>query len=70
MTQNELNRSVAAATGETVTEIARRGFVPLTPNCQECEPEDKQLDNYLDWDECDLHHNVQLFPQPSAPILI
>ena len=70
MTQNELNRSVAAATGETVSEIAHRGFVILTPLCQECEPEDKQLDNYLDWDECDLHRNVQLFPQPSAPILI
>ncbi len=35
MTQNDLNRAVAAATGETVSEIARLGFVPLTPSCQE-----------------------------------
>jgi|GEM_PF-3231056 hypothetical protein len=26
MTQNELNRAVAAATGESVTEISSRGF--------------------------------------------
>jgi hypothetical protein len=26
MTQNELNRAVAAATGESVTEISARGF--------------------------------------------
>ena len=31
MTQNDLNRAVARATGETVTEIARRGFQPLMP---------------------------------------
>lgn len=68
MTQNDLNRSVAAATGETVSEIARRGFVPLTPVCQEYKPDDEQLENYLDWDEFDLHRNVQLFPQLSTPI--
>ena len=30
MTQRDLNRAVARATGETVQEIDRRGFVPLT----------------------------------------
>ena len=30
MTQNDLNRAIARATGETVTEIGRRGFQPLT----------------------------------------
>ena len=30
MTQHDLNRAVARATGETIQEISRRGFVPLT----------------------------------------
>ena len=29
MTQRDLNRAVARATGETVHEINRRGFIPL-----------------------------------------
>ena len=28
MTQTELNRAVARATGETVTTLSQRGFVP------------------------------------------
>lgn len=31
MTQSELNREVALATGEDLTTIAHLGFVPLTP---------------------------------------
>ena len=31
MTQAEMNREVAAATGESVSTIATMGFVPLTP---------------------------------------
>ena len=31
MTQAELNREVAAATGEAVSTVAQMGFVPLTP---------------------------------------
>ena len=31
MTQAEMNREVAAATGESVSTIARMGFVPLLP---------------------------------------
>ena len=52
MTQNELNRAVACATGETVSEIASRGFVPLTdvPFETDFEP--------IDWDELDGDRNV------------
>lgn len=32
MTDNELNRAVARATGETVSEIRSRGFSLLQPN--------------------------------------
>lgn len=53
MTQNDLNRAVARATGETVTEIAERGFQPLTAVPYETEANDGELDQYLDWDELD-----------------
>jgi hypothetical protein len=45
MTQRDLNREVAAATGETVSTIERLGFVPLTPLPVEREP------LVIDWDE-------------------
>jgi len=47
MNQHDLNRAVAAATGETVSEISHRGFVPLTPTPVEREP------LVVDWDETD-----------------
>ena len=47
MTQNELNRAVARATGETVSEVSYRGFVPLTNVPVEREP------LWIDWDEHD-----------------
>ena len=47
MTQNDLNRAVARATGESVGEIARMGFVPLGPEPGEHDiPEPR-----LDWDK-------------------
>ena len=47
MTQAELNREVAFATGETVSTVAQMGFVPLTavPFERDREP------LVLDWDE-------------------
>lgn len=60
MTQNDLNRAVARVTGETVTEISRRGFQPV-----DIEPTDQELEPYLDWDEVDLHRNVALLDSPQ-----
>jgi len=47
MTQAEVNREVAAATGESVSTIAQMGFVPLTsiPYERDREP------LVVDWDE-------------------
>ena len=56
MTQRELNRAVARATGETVAEIAHRGFVPLT----EIPPE--PTGQTVDWDEQDAQRNVRWHP--------
>lgn len=52
MTQNELNRAVARATGETVSEISYRGFVPLTEMPVEREPQ------WIDWDELEEERSV------------
>ena len=57
MTQNDLNRAVAYATGETVRTIADLGFVPLTHGPVEREPQT------VDWDEADAERPV-LFPLP------
>jgi len=54
MTQAELNRAVAAATGETVRTVAEMGFVPLTEGPVEREP------LTADWDEVD-EDRVALF---------
>ena len=47
MTQAELDRAVAEATGETVQTITRRGFSLLAPIPVEREP------LTVDWDEID-----------------
>jgi hypothetical protein len=47
MTQSELNREVSAVTGESLSTIAERGFVPLTCGPMEREPQ------VMDWDEPD-----------------
>ena len=56
MTQSEINRAVAAATGETVKTIADMGFVPLTAVPIEREP------LIVDWDAMDARR-VGLFPK-------
>ena len=48
MTQAELNREVSAVTGESVSTIAGRGFVPLTVGPVEREPQ------VVDWDGADF----------------
>ena len=47
MTQHELNRAIARATGESVTTISSLGFVPLTSIPHEREP------LVVDWDDLD-----------------
>lgn len=47
MTQAELNREVARATGESIRTIGSRGFVPLT--AQPYERDREPL--VVDWDE-------------------
>jgi len=55
MTQQQFDRLVAAATGEDIREIRRRGFGPADAEVVAFDPEpfDVDIDKYLDWDEVD-----------------
>jgi len=52
MTRNDFHRAIARATGETVSEITRRGFQPL--ELEPTEPEDL----IVDWDAVDQQRYV------------
>ena len=65
MTQRELNRAVAKATGETVAEIAHRGFVPLTEIPYEREGET------VDWDEQSANRTICSYPRRRrTPVMV
>ncbi|MBC7820486.1 MAG: hypothetical protein IAG10_26680 [Planctomycetaceae bacterium] len=52
MTQAEVNRAVARATGESVRTIQRLGFLIADPDSDFDDPDDEELGPYvLDWDE-------------------
>jgi len=54
MTQAELNREVAAATGESMSMVRLMGFVPLTPV-----PFERDRDPLVvDWDEVEQQRMV------------
>ena len=54
MTQSELNREVARATGETLRTVAFMGFVPLTVKPYERDREPLMVD----WDDVDRRRDV------------
>ena len=64
MTQAELNRAVAAATGETVRTVAEMGFVPLTATPVEREP------LVVNWDDLDARRHVPVFAQRQRRELV
>jgi hypothetical protein len=64
MTQHDLNRAVARRTGESIHEISRRGFVPLTRIPVEVEP---PACSPVDWDALDRLRIGVLFPQRARP---
>ncbi|MEM8669355.1 MAG: hypothetical protein AAGG48_17660 [Planctomycetota bacterium] len=55
MNQNEINRAVARATGETVSAIKRLGFLIADPNQPFNDPTDPvHGGRVIDWDDFDL----------------
>ena len=59
MTQRDLNRAIARATGEDIDTISRMGFVELQSVPFEREPQ------FVDWDDVDAGRNVAVLPQRS-----
>lgn len=53
MTRRELECELAAATGESVREIRRRGFSIVRPDETESDTEIYTMPNIVDWDELD-----------------
>jgi hypothetical protein len=52
MTQAELNRAVAAATGESSRTVSRLGFTIADPDVVDFDPEpDDTPPQYLDWEQ-------------------
>ena len=68
MTQRDLNRAVASRTGESIHEISRRGFIPLTRVPVELDPEPPACDP-VDWDAVDRLRIGVLFPQRLQPAI-
>jgi len=64
MTQTELNRAVAKATGESLSTISSMGFVPLTGIPIEHEPKT------VNWDEADTDRKVCLQPHRRRPPVV
>ena len=55
MNQNDFNRAVAKATGESAETIARHGFVLLTPAPFEREPQKANYDDFLEGGAASAH---------------
>ncbi len=70
MTQCQLNRAVAKATGESVGTIGQMGFSVADPEQVRFDPEPwkpgdlREIeDRILDWDLVELRRNVPVVPQ-------
>ena len=59
MTQAEINRAVAQATGETVCTISELGFSIADPDLVDYDSEPFDIEDLIvDWDEADCRRNT------------
>ena len=65
----DLHRSVARATGETISTISRRGFSIADPITVNHDPEPIPEDAFLDWDRFALEQNLAILEQPIASLI-
>ena len=69
MKRRDLNSAVAAATGEDVREIRRRGFSMLNLRQRDFDPEpDNRTPQSVDWDRLDQRRNFAVFEQVFGPL--
>ncbi len=66
MTQNQIDRLVAEATGEDLREIQRIGFGLVDPDIVNFDPEPYLPPQIIDWDEVDLGRNVAVVAQSTS----
>ena len=69
MNQRDLHRSVARTTGESISEIARRGFSIADPITVEHDPEPIPEGDYIDWDLFALDNNMAILEQPAQSLI-
>ncbi len=71
MTQSEVNRAVARATGESVETIGQMGFSIADPDQANFDPEPCEFSvdpeaKIVDWDQLDVDRRMPLVAQPAA----
>ena len=63
MTQQELDRQVARATGENLCEIRQRGFSVADPDLVDYDPEPCDIEDLIvDWDALDASRYTPIMP--------
>ncbi|MFT5523614.1 MAG: hypothetical protein ACI9HK_001562 [Pirellulaceae bacterium] len=71
MRQNDLNRAVADATGETVTTIKKLGFMLAEPDIFDDLDDEIAGPLVIDWDELDAQRYLRnWFPEPHSPTTV
>lgn len=66
MTQSEIDRAVATATGETVHTVSVLGFTIADPEIVEYDPDPCDIEDLIvDWDELDAQYNMPLVPSSA-----
>jgi hypothetical protein len=69
MTQAEINRAVAAVTGESPAKISRLGFDLADPLDVNFDPEPTDVPHWIDWDQVNGRGSVQT-PLSSLPVRV
>ena len=70
MTQQELDRQVARATGEPLCSIRQRGFGVADPLDVRFDPEPSEVPQWIDWDQVHGMQPVRPFRRRHRPVCV